>query len=157
MDANPRPPDDAGFEPMSTDPDRGGPGDFARCEAGLRGDANDLDRWCDDPGAPEVETDSVANDRRVTAAAYTAYKRQFVEAGGSGPRFDDLKLLQAARLQANRIWLTLTRARGEADAPAPECEVRKSLEGFAIEADVARSKGRLRAFARRIWPFGMPW
>lgn len=96
-------------------------------------------------------------DLEATLAAYERYKRRFVESGGTADRFDGLKLLQAARLQANRIWGVLTRVRGEDATPAPEQEVRNSLDGLAVEAEAARAKGRLRSFVRRLWPFGLPW
>ncbi|WP_337175579.1 hypothetical protein [Paludisphaera sp.] len=108
-----------------------------------------------DPGERDFATSG--DEWGETLAAYERHKRHFVEAGGTAQRFDDLKLLQAARLQANRIWGVLARIRGEDPTPASEREVRNSLGGFAIEAEAARARGRLRAFARRLWPFGLPW
>ena len=155
MEATPNRPDDARPDPMHGSPEHGGSGDFPGREAGAKRDAHAADGAREGSGAQDAapgEADQVA-----TLAAYAEYRRRFVEAGGSAPRFDALHLLEAARLQANRIWTVLARASGEADSPAPEQEVRKSLDGFAVEADVARSKGRMRAFARRLWPFGTPW
>jgi len=140
---------------------------------GRERDARDEERWGDESGAQDAAVVGAGEvrrpadmdhgrrcddaDRRATDAAYAEHKRKFVAAGGVGARFDGLKILEAARLQANRIWGVMARVRGEAATPAPEREVRSSLDGLAIEAQAARSKGRLRAFARRLWPFGLPY
>lgn len=136
-------------------------------------DASDVDRWDDESGGPDspgggdeasrraahgvhVEECDEA-DLRITRSAYAEHRRRFVAAGGGGPRYDGLKLLQAARLQANRVWGVLARVRGEAASAAPEQEVRDSLDGLAAEAETARSKGRLGSFVRVLWPFGTPF
>lgn len=136
-------------------------------------DASDIDRWDDESGAPDSRDrgDGASRraaheehleacdeaDLRTTRSAYAEHRRRFVGAGGVGPRFDGLKLLQAARLQANRFRGVLARVHGEAASNASEQEVRNSLDGLAVEAESARSKGRLGAFSRILWPFGMPW
>ena len=149
MDATPRLPADPRPDPSAIRPDRGGEGDFS---GRARGSPEAGRRDVEPEGADTDVADSTA-----TMDAYAEHKRRFVEAGGTGPRFVGLRLLEAARLQANRIWGALARSKGEDAGAAPEREVRNSLDGLAVEAGVARSKGRLRAFTRRIWPFGLPW
>lgn len=136
-------------------------------------DASDVDRWNDESGATEsIDRGDEASrraahekhleacddaDLRTTRSAYAEHRRRFIAAGGGGPRFDALKLLQAARLQANRFRGVLARIHGEAAPQASEQEIRNSLDGLAVEAEAAQSKGRLRAFSRMLWPFGLPW
>lgn len=131
MDAAPRTPGEARFDPMDIRPDCGAAGDFARWEAARE-----------------------ADDRRETDAEYDEHRRKFIDAGGRASKFDALNLMAAARLTAARLLNGLRLGRGVRERKATEREIRGVLSDLARGANEARADGRLRLFRRRLWPFG---